>query len=160
MPLIAATLKSALGDIFANMPATADAAAEAMANAYADYAQLGTFGGGLPVVTSAHRDAMKATLKAAIDPPLIGLPATIAAAWASAVSVFWTAMPVAGATVGVSDGCPGASSLTGTLQPIFANLANTATSCGNGVGDALDAATKTVTATVTPPVPAAPVPIA
>lgn len=160
MALIKTQLASDLADLYAALPPTAEEAAERMADAYADYAQLGTFGGGLPVVTPAHRDAMKATILAAIDPPIIGLPATIAAAWAAAVTVFWTAMPVAGAAVGTSDGCPGASSLTGSLTPIFANLANTPVSCGNAVADALDTATKTTTATVTPPVPAAPVPIA
>lgn len=159
MPLDKSTLASTLQDIFERMPPTADECAEALAEAYADYALTGTFGGGLAVVTGAHRDALTSVLLAAIDPPLIGLPATIAAAWAAGVTAFWLAMPVAGAVVGVSNGCPGASSLTGSLTTLFANLANTAASCANGLADALDVATKTTTATVTPPVPPAPVPI-
>lgn len=158
MPLDQPGLASALAAIYAALP-DAEPSAEQMAQAYADYAMTGTFGGGIAVVTGVHKDAFKATMLAAIDPPIIGLPATIGAAWAAAVTAFWTLMPIAGGAVGVSDGIPGASSLVGSLSAVYANLANTPEVCGAGVAAALHTATMTVTATVTPPIPAAPVPI-
>lgn len=161
MALVSADLASSLASVFASMPASPAAAAEALAGAYFDYAKLGNFGGGIPLLPAleAKRDALKTTLEAAIGNPLVGLPATFAAAWASGVATFWTGVTVAGATSGTTNGCPGASSLTGSLSAVFANLLNTPTTCAAGMALALDTATKTTTATVTPPIPAAPVPI-
>lgn len=148
MPLIQSDLADALAAIYASLPPVEESA-ERMAEAYGDYVQTAVFGGAVPVVTGLHKDAMKATLLAAIDPPIIGLPATMAAAWAAALTVFWAAMPVAGLGVaGVSEGCPGASDAIGPITGVYANLANTPESCGAGVAAALQTATETVTAMV------------
>lgn len=144
-------LTSDLQAILESMPPTASDAAEAMANAYGTYAQTGQAGAGLPVVTPAHKSALKATLLAAISNPLIGLPATFAGAWGNGVDTFWTGMPIAGAVSGSTAGCPGKGALIGSLSGVFANPLNTAAICAAGMANALDTATKTVIATVAPP---------
>lgn len=160
MPLDVTTLHATMKDVFAALPGDPAAAALALANAYRDYAATGAFAGGLPVIVDPMRDALKTTLQAAIAVPLLGSPATFAAAWAAGVTAFWLAVPVLGATVGTTNGCPGAASLVGSLTAVFGNLANTADTCADGLSSALHSATMTVTATVTPPVPPAAVPIA
>lgn len=152
MPVIQADLAAALKAIFESMPPDPDQCAEAMANAYADYCETAIFGGCFPVITGVHRSALKAVLYAAIADPALGLPNKMSQAWATGVDAFWTAMPVANLTAaGITNGCPGASSLTGTLTAVFGNLANTTETCANGVAAALDTATATVEAHVIPP---------
>lgn len=152
-------LSDSLEAIFASLPPTPAECAAQLAQAYVDYAGAGTFGASLPTLDDDRRDAMAATLEGAISDPAVGLPATFAAAWASALTVFWTAVPVAGPQLGVTNGCPGASSLTGSLTGVLANLANTAETCASGMASAIHAATMTVQATVSPP-PGTVVPIA
>jgi hypothetical protein len=151
-------LASALEAVFVALPADAATAAADLAQAYYDYALDGLFGASTPTLTTSHRDAMAATLEAAISVPVSGLPATFAGAWSAAVATFWTAVPVAGAQTGATNGCPGAASLTGTLTTLFANLANTAATCAASLAAALHTATLTTTATVAPP-PATVLPI-
>lgn len=154
MALDPTALEDALADIFASMPDTPADCAEALANAYLDYAQQATFGPNIPASLAAKIPTLKSTLEGAIDTPLVGLPATLAAAWATGLAAFWTGVAVASvppATVGTTGGCPGSSSLTGSLSTVFANLANTAATCAAGVAVALHTATMTVQATVTPP---------
>lgn len=152
MPLDPSGLQSALQAIFESMPETAAACAAAMAAAYADYAELASFGGCLPVVTDAHRAALETVLYAAIAVPELGLPNKMSMAWATGVDAFWTLMPVATiGAAGETDGCPGKSSLEGSLTGVFANVANTAATCAAGCASALHAATLTVMAHVTPP---------
>lgn len=144
-------LKTSLENVFASMPANPGAAAAALASAYADYADDGLFGTSTTTIDSDRIDAMASTLEQAIDNPLLGAPATFAGAWAAAIATFWTTVPVVGTQVGATTGCPGASSLTGSLATVFANLANTAETCAAGIAAALHSATQTVTATVSPP---------
>jgi hypothetical protein len=144
-------LKNALAAVFASMPASASAAADALAGAYDTYATAGRFGTNVPVLTG-RRAALKSTLEAGMLVP--GAPGVFAAAWSSGVNTYWTGVAVASVAPpqsGTTAGCPGASALTGALSTVFANLANTANTCAAGVAAALDTATKTVTATVTPP---------
>lgn len=155
--LDASSLGSALADVFASMPPTKEEAARALATAYREYAASGTFGASTPVIVDEMRDAMADTLAAGLSVP--GLPATVAAAWAAAVTAFWLGVVVVGPQLGATVGCPGAASLVGALIPVFANLANTAATCGSSCASALHTATMTVTATVSPP-PGTVVPIA
>lgn len=151
MTLDPSTLSSALAELLAGLPETAADAADGMAAAYFDYASAGMFGPSTPVLTSAHKDALAATLLSAIAVPAAGLPATIAGAWSAGVAAFWLAVPVAGPMAGATVGCPGAASLVASLTVVFANLANTAESCALSLATALHAATLTVTANVAPP---------
>lgn len=153
---LGASLAADLEAVFASMPGSAADAADALAQAYDNYAAGATFGGGAPVLTG-RKAAMAGTLAGGMVVP--GAAATFAAAWASAVGAYWTGVAVAGAQTGTCPTCPGAASLTGTLTPVFANLANTAGSCAAALAGALDTATRTCVATVTPP-PGTVVPIA
>lgn len=156
MPL-GTDLASDIEAVLVSSPPSAALSAEALAQAYYDYARTGLFGASIPVITTAMRDTMKATLEAGLQLP--GLAATAASAYSNAVTAFWTVppVPVAGASgAGVVDGCPGAGALVGSLSAVFANLANTKASCASGMASALQTATLTCTATLTLP-PAGPV---
>jgi len=122
-----------------------------MATAYDDYASGGMFGASTTQIPSTARAVMAATILTAIAAPDAGSPASISGAWSSGVAAYWTAVPVAGAQVGATAGCPGAASLAGTLSAVFANTANTAATCAQGMAAALHTATATTTATVAPP---------
>jgi hypothetical protein len=148
MALDSTALTDALVDVFENMPASKEDAAAAIAQAYFDYASDGQFSASAATPTEDYRDAMAGTLATGLTVP--GLPLTIAAAFAAAVATFWTGVPVVGAQAGATVGCPGASALTGALSAVFANLANTAATCGAAVANALHTATLTVTAAVSP----------
>ncbi len=137
-------------------PASAAAAAAGLAQCYFDYVSGALFGTSIPVITTAHRDAMATTLEAALQVP--GLPATAAGGYAAALATFWTAIPCAGASgAGVTDGCPGAGGLVASVSAVLANLANTSASYASGMASALAAATATCTATLTLP-PGGPIP--
>ena len=157
MALDVTQLGNDLAAALATLPPSKEDAAMAISQCYLDYAQNGTFGASVPVLDNTYRDAMAATLAAALGLP--GLAATAAAAYAAAVTTFWAVVAVAGPQVGTSNGCPGASALTGAIAAVFANLANTYATCGAGMAAALHTATLTVTATVSPP-PGTVVPIA
>ena len=149
MALNSSALVSDIAAIFEAMPADKEEAALKIATAYKTYAVGGMFGASVPTITNAMRDTMKATLATGLTVP--GLPPTVAAAFAASVAAFWIAVPVVGAQSGATTSCPGAAALVGSLTAVFANLANTAQSCGAAVGAALHTATLTVTATVSPP---------
>ena len=89
-------------------------AANALAQAYYDYTSTAIFGASLPVITTAQRDAMAATLAASLD-PTVGLPLTAATAWSNAVNVYWLGVPVAGGSgAGVTTGAAGCGLATAT----------------------------------------------
>lgn len=152
-------LADALAQLFASHPPTPQEAAAGMADAYRDYAEAATFGASAVVIADELRDGVYELLLAAIEDPLVGLPATFAAAWVSALTLFWLAVPVVGAQVGVTTGCPGAGSIPGTLVAVLANPSNTVETGANGLATALHTATMTVQASVSPP-PGTVVPIA
>ncbi len=136
-------------------PASAHAAAVGLAQAYFDFVSGATFGASLPVITTAQRDAMAATLEAALQVP--GAPPIAAGGYAAAVATFWIAVPCAGASgVGVTAGCPGAAGLVASVAAVVANLANTSASYAAAMATALATATATVTASLTLP-PAGPI---
>jgi hypothetical protein len=149
MALNPASLGADLGAVFAAMPPTPQECAEKIAKAYMAYAKAANFGASLPVIPSVNESAMAATLAAGLVSP--GLPPIAAAAFSVAVTVFWIAVPVVGAMVGVTVGCPGAASLTGSIPVVLLNLANTPETCGLGIAMALHSATMSVTANVAPP---------
>lgn len=148
MALDVSALTDDLVAVFEAMPPSKEEAALAIAQAYLDYASDGQFAASAAVPTNAHRDAMAGTLATGLTVP--GLPATIAAAFAASVATFWAAVPVVGAQSGATTGCPGAAALTGVLSAVFANLVNTAATCGASVASALHTATQTVQAAVSP----------
>lgn len=155
MVLDPTALASDLAAVFASYPATPKDSADGLAAAYYSYAQSATFATSIPAIIPAKRDAMAATLQAAIANPLVGLPATFAGAFAASVALFWAAVPVAtvpsGIPAGATNGCPGAGGLTASLSLVFANPLNTAVTCAAGMAAALQIATLTTTATVAPP---------
>jgi len=151
MALDQSALSSSLAGVFGSMPASASAAASALAAAYYGYAQGGAFGASLPTITTAHRDAMAATLLGAISVPATGSPATFAAAWAVALQAFWLSVPVTGPQTGATAGCPGAAAITGPLTALFASNPASASDCASALAGHLHTATLTVAAAVTPP---------
>ncbi len=154
MPLDPSALASALQTLFESMPSSKEAAALGIANAYRDYVSTALFGSSVPVIIDDMRDAMASTLVASF-----GAAPAVANAFGAALTTFWAAVPVVGAQVGVTAGCPGASSVPGTLVPVFTNLANTHATFAAGIASALHTATMTVTANVSPP-PGTTLPIA
>jgi hypothetical protein len=159
--VLGTNLASDIEAVFNLPPASAHDAAVGLAQAYYDYVSLALFGASIPVITTAMRDTMAGTLEAGLGVP--GAPPTAATAYSNAVSAFWSVPPVpvaGGSGTGVVDGCPGASSLVGSLSAVFANLANTQATAAAGIASALASATATVTATLTlPPNPPVVTPI-
>lgn len=150
MALSQTDLALALQDVFEDtLPSIGDVAA-ALAGAYADYAAAGQFGASAPELTPAHRDALAGTLAAALDPH-VATPATFGVAWSAGVAAFWLSVPVAGAQVGTTAGCPGAAALVASAAIAVAAPTNTAAAAAAGLAAALHVATLTVTAAVAPP---------
>lgn len=151
MALSQDSLAAALTATLSNTEATPEGCANAMASDYYTYAAAGTFGSSAVAIPPANQSAMASTLLAAISSPVAGSAGTFAAAWAAAVALFWTGVPVTGAQSGATVGCPGAALLSGSLLPILTVTAGTAASAAGGIASALHAATMTVTAAVAPP---------
>jgi len=149
MALDVSSLANELARIFKSHPESPADAGVKIATAYYAYAQTALFGASLPVLVTAYRDAMAATLAAAFAVP--GLPPIAANAFGSALTVFWSAVVVTGAQTGTSNGCPGAASVPAALLPVFLVPDATEEVAGMGVANALHTATLTVTATVSPP---------
>lgn len=149
MALNQTTLSDGIEAVFASQPATASDAATALADAYHAYAGGALFGASTPTLTTSMRDAYASTLLGAISDPLVGLPATLAAAWGAATVAYWTAVPVTGAQAGVTvpPTVPAAAGISATL----ANVANTESVAAAGIALALHTSTLSVTATVAPP---------
>lgn len=151
MALSQSALAAALTATLSNTSATPASCASAMASDYYSYATAGMFGSSAVAIPPANQSAMASTLLAAISSPVTGNAGTFAAAWAAAVALFWTGVPVTGAQSGATVGCPGAATLSGTLLPILTVTNGTAASAASGIAAALHAATLTVTAAVAPP---------
>jgi len=144
-------LASDLQDAFASM-GTAAACASALATAYGDYAADGVFGSSVPTIFGAKVTAMASTLLAAMSNPATGSPANFGAAFASALSAFWALVPVTGGSgSGATGGCLGAAAAGTAIAGVVSNTANSAADAASGIADALDTATKTVTAVLGPP---------
>ena len=150
MSLDAAALSTALRNALESAPASASAAASALAAAYHTYATAGRFGTSIPTLPTAKRDAMAATLTAALV-PASGSPASFANAWASALTVYWTGVAVTGTQTGTTTPPTGGAALIASLTALFASYPATASACASGLSSALDTCTKTTIATVTPP---------
>ncbi len=136
-------------------PASTTAAAEALAQAYYDYCSTATFGASIPVITTAQRDAMAATVAAALS---AGIFATSAAAVSAGVAAFWTGVPVAGGSgVGATTGCPGAGAIPAGLLAVGVTFPATTAIAAAGFAAVLQTATLTVMCDLTLP-PSGPVP--
>lgn len=154
MPLgtnLAADLKAAW-DV---PPASQHEAAVALAQAYYDYCSAATFGASLPVILPVMRDAMAASVEAALA---VGIFATSAAAVSLGVNTFWTGVPVVGGSgAGTTTGCPGAGSIPAGLLAVGATFPPTTAIAAAGFAAVLQTATLTVICNLTLP-PAGPVP--
>ncbi len=161
MALVKATLKSALLAVFDGTadtspvdgnpdgtPTDADDAGARLAAAYTDYAGAAMFAAST-VDVSSKEAALATTLGGSLELP--GLAATHAAAWGAGLAAFWLGAPVAGAQSGVTVPPTGGAALVAALTTLFANTANTADDAADGLANALDICTKTVTAAVAPP---------
>lgn len=151
MTLVAATLADAFEDIFdARLDDPADVA-DALADAYADYAAAGMFGASTVTIVPAKTAALAATIFGAIASPAAGSAANFASAWSSGLIAFWPGVLVVGAQSGTVTACPGAVSLVATLSAIFADTGNTVRDAAEGLANELHTATLTAVATVAPP---------
>src|ERR1700677_2550196 len=156
MALLPSNLEGPLLALFTQTPSpTALAASQQMAKIYANYAATALTPTGSVVITPASQKLLQQTLYAAMAVPLIGLPITMATAWGLGVGVFWLAPPVAvilGPAVGVVTVSAAATELIiPALTLLFSVPLNTAATTAAGMAATLDAATRTVVATVTPP---------
>ncbi len=144
--LVASTLSGKLQQIATSFPATYQAAGQAWANAYADYAGAAISPiGGAPLGISAAKATMAATLAAGFA----AQPAPVAPVIGAALLAFWMAPPMtfSGAFPGVVTVVGGAAAVGPALAAAFAsNIASKAAvgpSC-----DAIAAAIHTFTLTV------------
>lgn len=151
MALNSAGLATAIQNVFESYPDSAADAASGLADAYYNYASAGQFGTSTIQLTPGHKSALESTLLSAIQDPESASASGFASAWSSGVATFWTAVPVAGAQSGVTNGCPGAAALSISLTSVFSNTENSASDAANQLATALHGATTTVTATVAPP---------
>jgi hypothetical protein len=160
MPLDKPTLTADIIAVFAADPAPSRReSADRLAAAYHKYASSGSFNGGLPVLLDAHRDALADALYEILDPET-GLAASFVAAWVTGLTTYWSTVPVAGATIGNSDGIANPGLVTAPALAVIAlPMIATPQTAGAALAAGLIAATDTVTATVKPPDPPAPVPI-
>lgn len=150
MALSLSSLSGALVDVLSAALPSVGEVAGALADAYVEYAAAGQFGASGLEIPPANRDALAATLEAALDPS-VGTPATFGAAWAAALTTFWVGIPVVGAQAGATVGCPGAAALVTTIAAAVTNPVNTTEQAASAIAAALHAATQTVTAAVAPP---------
>lgn len=161
MPLVVATLASALEAAFASHPDVAAKAADDMAKAYDDYCKAGLAGGVPPLLTPAGKSALMGMLLSAIASGN-GTPAQVGQAWASGIQMYWMSPPVlftAPPIVGTVTAMPGAAGAAAAITGVLANGQNTPGTAAQGIAAALDVATKTVLVTFTaPPPPTGPPP--
>lgn len=130
-------------------PASINAAATGAAQAYYDYAAGAIFGASLPVITTAQRDALAATLEAALTPQIM---ATAAAAWAAGLTAFWTGVVCAGASgAGPVTPPPGAAGVPAGLIATALTFPITTAIGAAAFAAVIEAATLTTFATLTLP---------
>jgi hypothetical protein len=159
MALLVNQLYQDLLRVFKSYPGTARDAADRMAAAYASYASAATAGAGTVVLTGAERLLLTNTLYAAIADPTTGYPQKLAQAWGTGYTAFWMSPPIAvtGGVSGLVTAATGGPLLASTLTALYSNVYNTAEVAAHDTAVALDLATRTVIATITPPIPPVPV---
>jgi hypothetical protein len=158
MPL-GTNLATDLQAVWDSNPPTVHDAAVGAAQAYYTYASGALFGLSVPInLTTAQRDALAATLEAALTPMVM---ATAAAAWAAGLTAFWTGVACAGASgAGPVIPPPGAAGVPAGLIAIAVTFPPTTAIGAAGFAAVIDAATRTTQATLTlPPNPPANFPI-
>ncbi len=143
MTLDASALQSAIRSILDSAQPSAAASADAFAGAYDDYCQGATFGASTPTLTG-----KRAVFASALAGAIASL--TVPAGFAAAVAAYWTAVPVVGPQTGVCATCPGAGAVSGTIAALLPGP-NSRDVFAAALAGALDTATRTCTATVSPP---------
>lgn len=147
---LGSNLASDIQGVFDSHPADPTTAANGLALAYYNYVSGSKFGLSAPVLPTALRDAMAATLAAGLALP--GLAATAAAAYGGALATFWTGVAVAGASgAGSVAGCPGSTACIATLTAGFLSFPATSALAAAGIAAALATATLTITCALGPP---------
>jgi len=147
MALDTGALQSAIRALLDVDQASSAAAADAFAGAYDDYCVDAVFGANTPALTG-RRAGFASTLAGGLA---AGNAAAAAAAFSAAVAAYWTAVTVAGPVqAGTCASCPGAGAITATLAALAA-APNSKDAAAAGLAGALDTATRTCTATVSPP---------
>lgn len=153
MSLSESDLATALESVFTSQ-GTAQEAADGMAQAYCDYASAGLFGASTPTIPAAYQTALASAIYAITSNPLTGSADSFGTAWGGGLAVFWLAVPVSGSSGGgVTAGCPGAVAAGVAVTAVVTNTNNTAAQAADGIAAALHAATITVTASLSPPMP-------
>lgn len=145
MALIPSVLIGQLAGAFAAPVRDASTAARRHAIAYECYARSAMAGAFPWAATGAERERLVQSLLGAMIPA--GTAPQMAAAWAQGLFAFWSVPPVifgAGAVTAF----PGQPGLQAALTGIFGNPGNTAASAAAAVGQALDAATRTILVTL------------
>lgn len=145
MSLDTSALEDAVAAQMDESPDTIADAAAAWATVYDDYCQGATFGASVPTLTG-RKAAFESVLLASLSS---GVFATVCTAFGNAVAAYWLAVPVTGPQTGVVPTCPGASAIAAALAalaPVATREVAAAT-----LAAALDTATRTCTATVSPP---------
>jgi hypothetical protein len=142
MPLVKASLASALADIFANYPASKSEAGQKWAQAYVSYASAAMSPtGGTGVNAMAGLSSLASAFEGALqqeDPNGTG------SAMATGVQTFWQSISWVGSATG-STTVPGNFALSSALAGVFSDLGeSSATEKGDKVADAFDAGAKAV----------------
>ncbi len=145
MSLDTAGLEDAVAAQMDESPADIAAAAAAWAGVYDDYAAGAMFGASTPTLTG-RRAAFEAVMLASLAS---GVFVTVCTAFGNAVAAYWLAVPVVGAQSGTVPACPGASAIAAALAVLAP--ASPKDVAAATLAAALDTATRTCTATVTPP---------
>lgn len=157
MPL-GTNLASDLLSTWNTPPATVHAAATGAAQAYYNYVSGALFGLSVPVITTAMRDAMAATIETALGANVM---ATAAAAWSAGLTAFWTGVAVAGGSgAGTVTPPTGASAVPAALIAIAVTFPPVTSVAAGQFASVIQTATLTTQATLTlPPNPPVTYPI-
>lgn len=154
MALVVSALAAGIEGVFrARVPTGAQVGA-LLGSVYAIYAQTAQAGLALPVLLGGEGVRFGEILGRAFNPQ-VATPQSTAAAFRDALTAFWLSAPAPiiftdGVNAGPVPAVPGAAALTGTLLPVFTNLANTEASAAQQIASALDAATRSIIVTLVP----------
>lgn len=151
MPLIKASMTQAFLEMAQRKPKDRAEVARKWASAYDSYASLAMTGNGGAAITAGKKSALEATLLAVLSIP-IGVPVTVASAWAAGLAAYWGGMPFTPGAVpnppftlpGVASPPAGAAALVPALTALYATP-NPENVFAEMQATALDAATRTVT---------------
>ena len=149
MALDPSQLTASILAVFKSKPKSAALAARRLAAAYQAYTLTAQAGVALPLFTTLESEGLEQALLPAMNAQT-GTAATMASAWSSGVSAYWLTSPAPvifsdGVNAGAVPVVPGAPTLIPILTAIFSNPRNTEVSAAQGIAQALDSATRTIT---------------